>query len=541
MGGPLWIALLALACSASVITIVVLGTRLTFFNDDWYFLLHRPGWSADTLLAPSNGHLSVLDVILYKALTAGFGLGHQWPFRLVLGLSMASLGVAVYVWIAGRVGPLPALAATVLVLFLGTAWEDLLFFASISLVAALATGLGALCALDRPGTGRALTACVLLTCSIGFSDLGVVFVAAAAVMLLIDRRPEAWWTVAVPAALFVVWWASYGHDDPSHVTRANLEHLPRYVLDSASIGLATLTGLNRGSAGASFARGRVVLLLAILLIVVWLLRGGRPSLRVLVPVVALAGFWLLAGAGFQTGRGPEASRYQLIDAVLILAVAAELLRAVRPPRAAVAAVGALGVASLASNADIISYGYSVMRTHSDYARADVGALMIARGHVDPRFSLTPAVAGDAFLSGVTAGPLFVESDAHGAPDAASARELVRGSVAQRRAADRVLVRAESVALRPVGGGRSAGGCRSPRRVRPGRPAAVAPRPAVLGNAGRTPLVVTVRRFGDAQAAIPVGVLAPGATARLSTPSDRAPQVPWRLGLLGRGSALLCGA
>ena len=34
---------LALICAASALTLVILGTRLTFFADDWAFLLHRPG------------------------------------------------------------------------------------------------------------------------------------------------------------------------------------------------------------------------------------------------------------------------------------------------------------------------------------------------------------------------------------------------------------------------------------------------------------------------------------------------------------------
>src|SRR5437763_15383086 len=35
--------LLALVCMAGGLLVVVLRTRLTFFNDDWYFLLQRPG------------------------------------------------------------------------------------------------------------------------------------------------------------------------------------------------------------------------------------------------------------------------------------------------------------------------------------------------------------------------------------------------------------------------------------------------------------------------------------------------------------------
>jgi hypothetical protein len=56
--------LLALVGTAGGVLVFVLRTRLTFFNDDWYFLLQRPGLEShgglDTLLAPHNGNIVVL-------------------------------------------------------------------------------------------------------------------------------------------------------------------------------------------------------------------------------------------------------------------------------------------------------------------------------------------------------------------------------------------------------------------------------------------------------------------------------------------------
>src|SRR2546421_6205661 len=76
--------LLALVCMAGGLLVVVLRTRLTFFNDDWYFLLQRPGLEShgggDTLLAPHNGNVVVLLAVMYKALVGVFGFGSQLPF-----------------------------------------------------------------------------------------------------------------------------------------------------------------------------------------------------------------------------------------------------------------------------------------------------------------------------------------------------------------------------------------------------------------------------------------------------------------------------
>jgi hypothetical protein len=53
---PLAVGLLFAICLAGVLVVVLLGTRLTFFNDDWYFLFQRPGLEShpglDSLLAP---------------------------------------------------------------------------------------------------------------------------------------------------------------------------------------------------------------------------------------------------------------------------------------------------------------------------------------------------------------------------------------------------------------------------------------------------------------------------------------------------------
>ena len=70
-----WAVVLVL-CTAGAVVVVVLGARLSFFNDDWYFLLQRPGIESggalNTLLAPHNGNIVVLLALLFKLLVAVF-------------------------------------------------------------------------------------------------------------------------------------------------------------------------------------------------------------------------------------------------------------------------------------------------------------------------------------------------------------------------------------------------------------------------------------------------------------------------------------
>src|SRR4051812_7541487 len=186
---PVWIVLGAL-CLGSVATIVVLGSKLTFFNDEWYVLLLRPGLSAHTVLEPHNGHLSAIPILVYKGLVAAFGLDAQVPFRIALAIVVVALGLVVFAYVRERCGDVLALLAAALLLFLGSAWQDLLWSFQIGLVGSLPTGIGALLALERRTRRGDALACLLLVLSIALSNLGTSFILAAAIVVLM-RRPRA--------------------------------------------------------------------------------------------------------------------------------------------------------------------------------------------------------------------------------------------------------------------------------------------------------------------------------------------------------------
>jgi hypothetical protein len=516
--------------------VVVLGTQLTFFNDDWYFLLQRPGLTADSVFAPHNGHLSAAAVLIYKGLVAVFGLGSQLPFRLVLGATMICLGVVVFLLVSERVGRVLGLAATALVVFLGPAWEDLLWSFQIGLIGSLAAGLGALLALEQETRRRDAIACLLLVASISLSDVGVPFVVAAAIAVVLRGRPAKLWIPAVPAVLFGIWFLAYGADASSNLSRANLEHLPKYVVDSAASGLASIAGLKHGGLANTPTPGYWLLIVAGVGVAVWMLRGGRPGLRVLVFIGAALTFWGLAGANYIPGRGPLASRYQLIDVVLLILIAAELFRpvALRPWQTAL--VVFLVLAALVSNLATLRYGFDFMRDHAANAKADLGALEIARGRAPRRFQLFDPVAHDPYLTGVTAERYFSETDAHGRPPVDSPRQLAAAAPARRWAADSVL--AAAYRMFPAGARRptSLRGC---HRLAVGAGGAadveLPSGGASISNLRGSSLALAVRRFGSPSPGVSIGALASGATIRVRVVRD-AVVVPWRL--TARGSAAL---
>lgn len=519
------IAALTAVCLAAAATVVVLGTRLTFFNDDWYFLLQRPGLEsgsgADVLLAPHNSNLVALPAVVYKVLVAVFGLGNQLPFRVVLGASIAALGALVYLYVSARAGRFLGLVAAAILVFLGPAWEDLLFFASIDLVGALAAGVAALVVLDRDGPRAHLFACLLLVCAVSCSNVGIPFVLAGGLAVLMRGRPSRLWVAAIPLVLFGVWWIARGSDQPSHLAGSNAGHLPHYIAQSLGSGLASLTGLNAGTVPATYARGYILIGVAGIALVIAFVRGWRPAPSVLVPVSGGAAFWVLTGLSFHAGREPFASRYQLIDAVFILLIGAHVLNGVRIRRWVLALTAVLAIGVLVSNvAGRLSHGYQFLRDQSGYVKTALGSLEIAGANAPGELQLTDAVARNPYLSGITPGRYLSETRRRGALPRYSAQQIAAATPAQRRTADGVMAAAEGIT-----------GARVPGPACTSGQAREAPLPAgtsVVTNRGAKPLVLTARRFAPRELAVAVGLIGPGWNERFVVPRDEGGR-PWAIG------------
>lgn len=519
-------------CGASTVLLVILGSRLSFFNDDWWFLLQRPGLEShgglDVLLAPHNGNMEVLPAAALKVLVALFGLGSQVPFRVGMAIGIVCLGVLVYRIVAARLGTELGLAAAAIVLFLGPAWEALLFFNGSNHVYADAFGLAALVALERETHTRNALACALLALAVSTANTGIAFLAGAVVALLLRRRLAALWIVAVPAVLYGLWWGFYGHKEATHVTIGHIEHLPRYVFDSLSIGLAAIMGVEHGSVPGVLSSGHILGAVALLLLVLWLARGGRPSGWALVFASALLAFWLLTGASAIVGRGPSSSRYQITDAVLLIVLAAELLRHTRIGPGTRRALAPVFVAIVASNLLVLRSGYDFLGIQAGYVKADLGALEIARPLAPAGLWLLPSVARDPYLSGVTAGRYFAVTKAHGAPPVYSAAQILKALPPQRQAADSVLARAYHISSRPLARIGSVANCG--RLAADGSGRTVRPPGAVVRNLSALPLVVGVSRFAPHGMPVYIGFLAGHETARVGIPADKI-AIPWRITLL----------
>lgn len=543
------------------------GSKLTFFLDDWTFLVYRRGFDAEAILEPHGEHIVVAPVLVYKALLATFGMDSAFPFRVVsTGLFLLSAAL-LFVYMRRAIGQWPALAGVAVVLFLGAAWEDLLWPFQIGYFAAMSAGLGALLALER-GEGRGdVVATVLLAVAVLFSSLALSLAIGAAVQVLL--RGDRWrrlYVFVVPFALYGLWWLGWGHEAESALSFSNLAEMPRFALDGLAASIASLLGL--ATPGATTETGGLdwgrPLAVAALALAGWRLYAmGRVPSRLLVVVAIGASFWILAGLNQIEGREPVASRYQYVGVVFLLLVVAELLRGVRLERRR--ALGTIGVVLAVAAASVASNVYFLNKAYADgYApisrleKASLGAVEIARDTVEPGFVLTEERAGTGYVH-IEAGPYLEASDEFGSP-AYTPGEIAEASRPARFAADKVLFDALGIALEPSGARAPRADLRAPAGVPDGGAVEVPydaclsvpsdgtasarlslPEGGALIEAGDAPIeTVNLGRFATGRFPIEMNEgIAAGEAAELSIPEDRA-TIPWTVQLQTAGDAVVCG-
>lgn len=518
---------------ASALLLLALGDGLTFFQDSWAFLMQRRGWDAATFLDPHNEHIVVIPVAIQKLLLVWFGMSSAAPERVVLTLLLVATAALFFVYVRRRLGPWPALIATVPLLFLGPAWQVLLWPFEMGYVGALLFGIAMLLALDRDdGRGDAF-ACLFLAIAIGFSSLGVAFAAGAAVSVW-QRRTERGlrraYLVAVPLLLYLAWYAGWGHTAESFISVGNVVESPVFVYDGLAGSLASVLGVSDvpvdGPGGPTW--GRVLLPFAIAILVFALFkRRLRPGPGIWPVAAIAAAFWLLAAFNYIPGREAYASRYMYAGAIFLLLPVAELLRGVRIGSRTLAIAGAVVALAAIPNLVTLLDGEEWLREETELVRSDLAAIEIVRDGVDPDFRLLPNVAGTYSLIDVQAGDYLDAVREYGSP-AYTQAELATAPEADRRQADVVLDGALPLELGPdVDAGGARAGCAT---VPPGGGAV--PIPLVPGTvrievAPGEDAELRLRRFATRGYPVETNDIPGGAVTLLGIPADESTR-PWWL-------------
>jgi hypothetical protein len=516
---------------------------LTFFADEWNVILRPPEWSADSLFEPLNEHIYAGPVAVYKLLLGIAGLEHPWAFRALDILLVATVAGLVFAWTRRRLGDFVAVLIVAVLLFLGPAWEDLLWPAGISFLGAMAGGLAALLAIDRNTPRGDAAACVLLVVATCFSTLGLIFAVGVAVDIWLrgERRLERAYVVAVPAVLYLIWYATYGQDAPSQASIENVYDIPHYTLLSAASAIASLlglTGIDADSFGVNPQFGVPILVLGIIGIV--LLTSRRPEVlsRQFWAVTASAlSFWALAGLNQIPGREPGASRYQLIGAVFVVLIVSELLRGRRPTGGWQWVLAGVAAAAVLSNLGALHQGERFLRAHSEANLAGFAALDGARDAIDPELLVSYSAPGNPFGAGYPVAGYYDAVDRWGSP-AAGEPDPAQQPEPARQSADGLLAYALGLHLEAPPAGTGANGtCET---VAPGAATATVTAELPAGGAELrfegTP-AVRLRRWAQEDYPVELGRPA-GSPAVLEIPADDFDQ-PWVAELATAGSVDIC--
>ena len=416
-------------------------SRITFWRDEWGFLLHRRGWSVGTFLDPAGEHLSAAPILIYKLLLKAAGMNSPRPYQVVAVLVFLLSVALLFVYVRGRAGEWLALAGVLPILFLGPSWSDLLFPYQIGFFGSMACGLAALLCLDRQTRSWDIAATVLLCAGLLFSDAGIPFVAGVAVEVGLGRdRLQRAYIVAVPAVLWIIWYLGWGHTAQTFVSLSNAANLPSYVLDGLSNSLASWLGLNNmmvaGVDTGPLEWGRALLVVAAAIIAVRWYRLGRPTNRTLGTLAVMLGFWCVTGLNASIVGLPTATRYVYIGVVLLVLFASEVVRDARVPVWATAAVVAVATAAAVANFTLLRDAVPNLATIAQQERGGLAALELARDRVDPALALDPQNSDVDYLGLLDASSYLSAVDAYGSP-AYTPAELARAPEVARVAADKV--------------------------------------------------------------------------------------------------------
>ncbi len=556
---PAALAIVGAAMVAAATLLLYWGRGGTIGGDDLEYavrLAQQPFGHA-LLHTPPGKYLIPVPLTLYKGMFETFGLSSYLPYRAVAVALVLLCGGLFFALARRRVGDLPAVAPTVLVLFFGSAGSVLLTGMRIPGLIALATGLGALLALDGRTRRGDLAATGLLLVSIASHPSGAAFIAAAAVLVLLRPSPERWrrvWVFLAPIALFGAWWLLWRAPSPPSPFPTRVSSVYLFMRDSWTTLTASVSGLSGVLQQPVFdqppAQLAAALLFALLLAgIAWRFRQLPPSFwAALAGLLVLLAATRLAPAGYL--RTPDSARYLYPEAFLFLLVLIELAGAMRPPRWVAWAATAVLLLGLWWNLDQLNAAGRTLRETSEGANGYRAGYEIAGPKLRPNYR------SSSF--GPTAGGYLDAVAAYGSP-AISPSALATAPPRTRISADTALVGSLGIRFRAPRRGAAPRG-RAPRlesvsaaravrrrgclELRPrggaiGSAELLVPRGGIRASSGDLPAArVLLGRFADSPT-VPVEPLDDRTTAWLRIPSDDS-TAPWRVMIQSTKPVSVCG-
>jgi hypothetical protein len=402
--------LVGAALALTALALLVIARDQWFWYDEWDFFVQRERASLADLFRPHNEHLTALPLLAYRILYALFGLHSYLPyyaFFLVVHLTAVAL---LYRLLRVSLVPMwPALAVALVIAFLGSGAQNVLWAWQIGLVGSLAFFLGALLVIvQRQGPRADFLVVALLVGSLLCSGVGVSAVAAAAVARGVQQRSvlAVVRLASVPALFYVSWYllAGRGASETESGLLESVSLTPAFAFAMVSAAASGLAGLPGTAVGTV-----LVLAAAAGLVAVYVAAGRLPV--VTVGALAMAGLIALTTALLRAAEfGIEqasAGRYVHLGAALLATglppLAFTTARGSLLRRAAHATT-ALAVVMLGANVILLgtaARGESFLE-QAVHARFDATAALLVRGDVPSlgQAKLHPELAPPLTVAGV---------------------------------------------------------------------------------------------------------------------------------------------
>jgi hypothetical protein len=359
------------------------------------------------------------------------------------------------------------------------------------------------------------------------SEIGLSFLVALFILLVArsDRRKDLW-IVAIPGALYALWYVRYNTSPP--MSYSNFAHMPAYVADEIAGAVGAVTGLGG-------AWSNVVAAVLAFFVVRRLLRTDRDNVLLWALVLGGAAFWVPTALVRGAVASPASSRYAYVGGFIVILIALELAAGARLSGRAIGFLAFATAAIVLVNTPSLYHTRDILRDGTQYTRAELSAIEIARDTVQPSFA-TNDVAH--FPAGIPAGVYLQAVDRYGSP-AYTPAQISSAPDAVRVAADGVLVRAESLRLELTPGAVTKNGsCHTVDPTKSTRRYVVElPATGLLVKAGSTNTQIGARRFAQT-GLTPLKPLRPGEEATLTAVHDRV-SLPWRIAVTSKAAFVLC--
>jgi hypothetical protein len=522
-----------------------------FYLDEWDIVLARQGSSLSAYLRPHGGHFIFDVVVVYKLIFALFGLRHYVLFRLAGTLAQLCCATFLYLLLRRRIGAWHALLPTTMLLFMGSAAQDLLWPFQIGFFLSLAGFLAALWLLEHRTRRGNIGACIAMTVAIAGSGVGVASLCGGFVYLLVRRDLRRLWVFLVPLALFLLWYVTWGLTQPETITSQLVLNSPDYMASAGGAALAALAGVD------TVAWAPAMLIAGAVLVVVTVQRApGPPSAIMFAAIAGAAAFWFLTAIVRGNLGLPNSGRYLYVGAVFVWVVFGELFRAwgARARPAAILLVLGLALAAIVSNLGTLRTNVADFVQTDDVLSVALATTEVAGPAANPY--ATPALAQ---APNVQVGPYLKVVKSLGSP-AISETQLANSPPATRVASDLLLEQLEQLGLTPYSGAMTGSsppditslvaekrvsappGCAE--FVPDGPSAAVLlaldPGHQLLVVGSKTGgVIVAAWRFAGTFANAPIGGLLYAQQGQITFPRDAQPTLPWHLKLTAGGSIEAC--